>query len=201
MTETYLVFVGGVAVILFLIFRKRRAAAIIKQPRWGVANFLSAEEQSPIDEDISSLASILGTPTRRERDVPACDVLFIYARFRSDGTLENSTRGLRELIRDSGAVIVVVASENTGETYIAAAAKKPYGQANLVMTLKRNGEGFPRFFADLFSRMRAGISMPIAWVQLAPQHARSQGKDRPETMFACEVGQITFGNSEPDHPL
>jgi len=36
---------------------------IITQPRWGVANFLAADEQGLIDGDIASLSSILGTPT------------------------------------------------------------------------------------------------------------------------------------------
>ena len=168
-------------------------AVLINQPRWGVANFLGADDEGLIDGDIASLSPILGTPARREGDVPTCDVLFIYARVRPDGTLEHANRGLRELIRDSGAVVVVVASENPGQAYIAGAATKPYGQANLVMTLNRNGEGFHRFFASLFSKMAAGVSMPVAWVQLAPQHPNAQANDLPGTIFACEAGQVAFG--------
>jgi hypothetical protein len=204
MPQAFFLIACAAAIVLLLVMRIRRARGktlVIEQPRWGLANFLGSEGQHQIQEDTSSMAPILGSPLRADLEVPKCEVLFIYVRVRSDGTLENSSRGLRELIRDSGAVVVVVASENAGEAYIAAGGRKSYGDANLVMTLRRNGEGFSRFFADLFSRMRAGVSMSVAWVELAPQHSGLQPGSLPETIFACEVGQVALGRRLPNKAL
>jgi hypothetical protein len=40
--------------------------------------------------------------------------------------------------------------------------------------------------------MRGGISMPVAWVRLAPQDPVKEHDDLPSTIFACEVGQMVF---------
>jgi len=104
----------------------------------------------------------------------------------------NHPLGLREIIRDSGAAVVVVASPNSGESYNAAAKEKPYGSANLVMTLDRKGDAFGRFFQKLFGEMKRGKSMPIAWVKLAPQGPHSVHTDVPDTIFLCELGQLAF---------
>ena len=185
-----------VGIVVILVRGRRPPVPIVERPRWGIANFLGDSGQHYVDEDIASLAMTLGPPTRRDADVPRCEVLFLYAHLLSNGSVENSTRGLRELIRDSGALVVVVASENTPDAYIAAAAPKAYGSANLVMTLARKGKGFGEFFTGLFTRMRAGVSMPVAWVQLAPQLEALQNPAFPESIFACELGQLAFGPSD-----
>jgi hypothetical protein len=66
---------------------------------------------------------------------PRCDVLFLYAELTAEGDVLGSARGLREIIRDGGAKVVVVASANPSGHYIRAGKQKSYGQANLVMTL------------------------------------------------------------------
>ena len=92
---------------------------------------------------------------------------------------------------------------------------------NLVITFHRNGKDFARFFRSLFQLMWAGKSMPMAWVQLAPQipgppprtlfeklrdllgslfrRSRTQAKltrspdDRgPGSIFLAERGQVGF---------
>ena len=42
------------------------------------------------------------------------------------------------------------------------------------------------------SDMKLGTSMPRAWVKLAPLVPRGTPADCPETIFACELGQLAF---------
>ena len=68
--------------------------------------------------------------------------------------------------------------------------------ANIVITLRRNGEHFGRFFHQLFTFMLAGTSMPTAWVQLAPQVREQQRPDIPATICLMEAGHIVFDPEE-----
>lgn len=76
--------------------------------------------------------------------------------------------------------------------YIAANKREGNGRANLVMTLERKGATFAQFFYDLFSKMFAGTTMPMAWVQLAPQIPGANHENVPSTIFAAEVSHIVF---------
>ncbi len=116
----------------------------------------------------------------------------IYARFERDGRVDGCPDGLRDIIRKSGALLVIVASENDSQSYIAAGMRVGYGQANLVMTLKRKGNDFTTFFAQLFRKMFNGKSMPMAWVELAPQGSGATHTNCPETIFVAEVSHIIF---------
>jgi hypothetical protein len=60
------------------------------------------------------------------------------------------------------------------------------------MTLDRNGAALASFLAKLFRKMNDGSSMPAAWNELAPHDREVSASDAPETIFACERGQITF---------
>lgn len=145
-----------------------------------------------MEEDVSALRPVLGTPKIVARGVPSCNVLFLYARIEAKGTISGWSSGLREVIRDSGAVVVVVACDNSPDNYIAASPRKSYGQSNLVMVLKRNDPHFQRFFVHLFSSMRRGVPMPVAWNELAPQHPGAAHEPGPDAIFACEVGDVVF---------
>ena len=123
---------------------------------------------------------------------PVCDVLLIYARVERDGRIAGYGDGLRDIIRQSGAAIVIVASENDGNSYAAAGKTTGYGQANLVLTLKRKGAAFTQFFTELFSRMLKGKSMLLAWVELAPQIPGATHENCPESIFAAEISHIVF---------
>jgi hypothetical protein len=123
---------------------------------------------------------------------PICDVLLLYAELTAEGAVLGSARGLGEIVRDSGAKVVVVASPNPSEHYIRAGKQKPYGQANLVMTLDRRGDAFGRFFLALFSKVKQEASMPSAWVELNPQVQGREQYDCPSTILACEIGQLAF---------
>src|SRR5262245_26489946 len=63
--------------------------------------------------------------------------------------------------------------------------------ANLIITNNRNGAAFGRFFRSLFQLMHTGVSMPMAWVQLAPQ-GPSQSPDLPGMICLMGAGQVTF---------
>ncbi len=123
---------------------------------------------------------------------PVCDVLLIYARVERDGRIAGYGDGLRDIIRQSGAAIVIVASENDGNSYAAAGKTTGYGQANLVLTLKRKGAAFTQFFTELFARMLKGKSMLLAWVELAPQIPGATHENCPESIFAAEISHIVF---------
>ncbi len=151
----------------------------------GGASVVVAADKAALDPIFSASAEGSGAP-------PICNVLFIYCDIEPSGSIRGSSRGLREIIRDSRAAVVVVASENTGDSYIAAAKRQGYGQANLVMAIDRRGDVFAKFFQRLFTEMKQGESMPVAWVKLAPQAPQADHADCPVTIFACEVGQLAF---------
>ncbi|HEU0076233.1 MAG TPA: hypothetical protein VFQ76_01215 [Longimicrobiaceae bacterium] len=166
-------------------------ATVIRAPSLGILNLLGETARPLVAEDREALGSSFRPAGESEGEVPRCDVLLLYCAIADDGRIAGSERGLRELIRDSGAQVVVVGSPNEPEAYFAAAGQKGYGQANLVMTLDRKGGAFPGFFGRLFASMFEGVSMPVAWARLAPQHADAHA-DAPETIFACERGQVAF---------
>jgi hypothetical protein len=126
---------------------------------------------------------------------PRCDVLFIYCDITAVGAVAGSELGLREIIRDSGATVVVVASDNSGDHYAASGRQRaPYGTANLAMKIDRRGPAFPVFYRSLFEYMSQGVSMPMAWVKIAPQ---APGRDHPacpSAICSLERGHVTFGS-------
>jgi hypothetical protein len=165
---------------------------IVTSPRIGFFNLLGLPGQSLVEEDKQALQPFFSSVEESSDGPPVCDVLMIYARVEGDGRVAGSANGLREIIRKSKAVIVIVASENEAKNYIAAAKSTGYGRANLVMTLDRKGAAFGKFFAGLFEKMRQGTSMPQAWVELAPQVPGARHENCPESIFAAEIGQIAF---------
>ena len=124
---------------------------------------------------------------------PFCDVLFLYCDIESDGRVANFPGTLRDLIQTLRAPLVAVASENSSDAYISTTKGQEHGRANLVMTLSRKGAAFPTLFAQLFTDMKRGVSMPVAWVKLAPQGPVKEHETMPSTIFACEAGQMVFG--------
>jgi hypothetical protein len=175
---------------MFKIFRR---TPLIESPtigfydltRDGSAKIIAADKAALVQFFISSVESTDAPPT--------CDVLFVYCYFEPSGRIRGSSRSLREMIRDSGAAVVVIATENSGNYYMAAAKEKEnYGQANLVMVLCRKGDIFAKFFQRLFGEMKRGVSMPVAWDKLAPQIPGAKHADCPDAIFACEKGQLAF---------
>jgi hypothetical protein len=181
--------VAGVAVVALT---KRRNTLAIHSPRLGILNLKGDAAERLIAEDMGALTPVLGTPVRGTASSPFCNVLFIHCDIAPDGRVTNFSGTLRDLIQTLCAPLVVVASENSGDAYVLSTKGQKHGRANLVMTLSRQGGAFPEFFARLFTDMKRGVSMPVAWVKLAPQGPVKEHEKLPSTIFACEAGQLVF---------
>jgi hypothetical protein len=183
----------GVLIGVLLRQRRRSKVATIVAPRFATLNLKGAEGEALVQVDIQALEPVLGVAEQSNFVPPKCDVLFLYSDISPDGRIESSRMSLGDLVKASGAIILVVASDNPGPAYVAGNKTGPYGRVNLVMTVARRGDVFPRFFVRLFQDMMRGTSMPLAWVKLAPQGPKSESADLPSTIFACMAGQVTFG--------
>jgi hypothetical protein len=153
---------------------------------------LGSQAQNLIEADKEAMASLFSSVSQSDSTPPVCDVLMMYVRISEDGRVEGSLDEFRSIIFNARSPIVIVASENPANNYIAAGRRGGGGRANLVMTLDRKGDLFPRFFFRLFSKMFAGQSMPMAWVELAPQIPGAIQESCPSTIFAAEVSHIVF---------
>ena len=171
---------------------RRRRTLVIRAPRLGVLNLKGDAAEQLIAADVQALQPVLGNAVRGSASSPFCDVLFIYCDIGSDGRIANFSGTLRDLVRTLRAPLVVVASENSGEAYISTLKGQKDARANLVMALSRKGPAFPTFIARLFAEMKRGVSMPVAWMRLAPQGPVKEHDDLPSTIFACEAGQMVF---------
>jgi hypothetical protein len=171
---------------------------VIATPSLGLLNLLGAKADKLLKQDQAELGPLFpGGVQVSTRQVPKCNVLFLYCDIDASSRLAGSSYSLRESIKAAGAHVAVVASEISEDILIGRGFAQAMGgrsdwPANIVITLNRNGDSFDRFFNNLFSRMRAGVSMPMAWVELAPQ-GPVQPKDIPGTIALMEAGHIVFG--------
>jgi hypothetical protein len=165
---------------------------VIISPTIGFLNLLGSSADSLLNDDKAALQHLFTSVKESRDEVPSCDVLVLYLKISGDGKVVGHEDSLGGLIRDSQASIVVVASANGAPAYIAAAKTKGATCANLVMTLDRKGPCLARFLAELFQRMFAGKTMPLAWVELAPQARGAKHADCPETIFAAGISHIVF---------
>ena len=166
---------------------------IITSPKLGILNLLGKSGDALVAEDKNGLSSLFSASVESHGEPPLCDVLLLYCEIQDNGSLVGTSDSLREIIYKSRAPIVIVASANSSAAYIASG--KPTGKesANLVMVLDRKGASFDKFFGKLFGLMYQGKSMPVAWVELAPQMATPDSQaDNPDTIFSCEAGHILF---------
>jgi hypothetical protein len=173
---------------------------VISEPKIVFLNLAGARYATIAAEDQAAFGGLFdGHAEAANASVPTCDVLFLYADIEPSGKIVGQPWLVREAIRDSGAKIAVIASPvpkeiMSGQQWAiqkSAFARESYPAVDLVITLDRNGENFARFFKSIFQMMRTGQSMPMAWVQLAPQ-GPVQPKDIPGTVFLMEAGQVWF---------
>jgi hypothetical protein len=181
------------SLVMFLVWFVRRAVGTkIQSPTLGILNLKGADAEASVSEDREALSSMFSATTESVDAPPACDVLLLYCDIEPGGRIVGARLGLRELIRDAGARVVVVASENAAEGCFCSAKKTGYGYANLVFTLDRKGPVFSTFFRRLFMEMKKGKSMLRAWVKLAPQIPGQVHPDCPDAVFLAEAGQLAF---------
>jgi hypothetical protein len=168
-------------------------ARVIDRPTIAFLDLSDGMCESIIAEDKAQIGAFFqnNAPCTTQQ-VPACDVLFLYCALDSKGRVAKARSSLRDLIAKSGASIAVVASEVPADVLKNPRFQKSVGRAghppvNLVITGNRNGAAFPRFFGELFQSMRDGLSMPMAWVKLAPQMPH-QPQNLPVTICLMEAG-------------
>jgi hypothetical protein len=160
---------------------------LLRSPKLGILNFKGGSALQIQAADRSAVERFFSSTVESTSVVPSCDVLFIYCDFDADGNVVGTTLQFREIVRDSCAAVAVVASENPGENIFKAGKPTGYGQANLVFTLNRKGQGFEIFYQRLFEQMANGTSMPVAWNKLAPQIPGMEHPDGPHCLLICEV--------------
>lgn len=165
----------------------------IEDPRIGFLNLLGEKGAELLAADKAELSPLFVSKEVSSRETPKCEVLLLYCTVGMTGQVPGSRLPLRELIREAGALVAVVASENPPDSYIKGVGK-PDGRwsANIVMCVNRRGDTFARFFHDLFAAMFEGTPMPLAWANLAPQIPGEEHPDTPESIMVAEAGQLVF---------
>jgi hypothetical protein len=122
------------------------------------------------------------------------DIVHLFTLVGPDGTIAGSATTGTELIEKCTiweTKLLIIASENNPDGYIK--DFKTNGQLiNLVLTIDRRGEKFRTFVGDLLREMRGGMSMPLAWVKVAPQIPGQDHPDAPSTIFFAGLGQTRF---------
>ena len=113
-----------------------------------------------------------------------CDVSPVGNIVDASGT-QISGSSLIQKCCDAGVKLLWIASENRPDAYIRG-FKSQKQQLNLVMTISRQGPKFPVFLEQLLSKMKAGETMPAAWVAIVPQNPNDpRQKGAPECIFAA----------------
>jgi hypothetical protein len=174
---------------------------VISNPSLALLNLLGERGARLAEEDRSSLSDVFRNNLQiAERSLPRCNVLFIYCDIEPSGWIANLSLFFRDVVKAAGAHIAVIASELHPDLlynpeFSKSLSAKHDWPANTVMTLNRNGPHFGTFFSQLFSLMNTGVSMPMAWVELAPQGPH-QPQNIPGTICLMEAGHIAFGPSK-----
>jgi hypothetical protein len=170
---------------------------VIRNPSLGLLNLMGEAGSAMLKQDHDDFANQFSTSINVGTDqVLKCNVLFVYCLLEPSGRIAGQQFSLRDVIKATGAHIVVVASENPPDVL----TSSEFGQflnskgnwpANIIITVNRNGDTFGEFFKKLFTQMHAGITMPLAWVKLAPQGPGGHA-DCPGTIALLEAGHVTF---------
>jgi hypothetical protein len=168
---------------------------VIRAPRIGFLNLVGSSADEIVKADRKALGPLFSSVEEANDKAPVCDVLMVYAKVKADGQLEGRFSELGDVIAASRAAIVILASDNSGDAYIAASKRKGLTPmpVNLIMTLHRKDDKFASFFSKLFERMYKGQSMLMAWVELAPQDPRApEQNDGPAVILVAGITHIIF---------
>jgi hypothetical protein len=168
----------------------------INDPTIGFLNLCGEAGARLLEADKLALAPLFGQSKFSDGlPPPQCDVLFIYCSLSPQPDASEAFTSPRNLIKSARAYVAVFASENDSTAYINRMGKRTDWGANIVMVLSRNGDKFAEFFQRLFTAMFGGQSMPMAWVQLAPQGPGLKHDENPSAIFAAEAGHVTFSRT------
>lgn len=174
-------------------FMRRSKIQLIESPTLGLYNLSGNDFAAMLDADKKSLGQFFSSVIESTDLVPVCKVLFLYCQVEPNGNIRGSNRSLLKIIQDSGSLIVVFASENLKDNYMATLRNHKYGLANLAMTFNRRGDAFPTFYQQLFTDMKQGTWMIDAWHKLAPPNMEHiEHPDCPEAILVTKVHKIAF---------
>ncbi|HWR15952.1 MAG TPA: hypothetical protein VN577_14080 [Terriglobales bacterium] len=127
-----------------------------------------------------------------------CDILHLFCDVSSLGTIVdaqgNSVSGneLVERCLAANVKLLWIASENPANAYIQGfnLNNKPL---NFVATLERRGQYFALFVENIVQRLKQGKTLPLAWVDLAPQTPQDPRHEQlPSCMFVAGRGSAIF---------
>lgn len=172
------------AFILTRIFRTRPTpkGIAIRNPVLGAMNLEGLSVEDTVEKDLEILGPYFADVRRSDDVPPRCDVLLLYGEINSSGALQNSPKPADEIVREAGASIVIIAINNPAENY-SALPKGPLGSVILIMTIDRRQWRFASCLAKIFEQMKnEGITLPHAWINIAPQHAGAVHEDLPALM-------------------
>jgi hypothetical protein len=174
---------------------------IIAEPSLGMLNLLGDRAAALVAQDQAELRPIFHDRIEAATSgAPRCDVLFLYCDLDGQVRVLPELIPLRDLVRQAGARVVVLASE-LPKSILNPQFSKVIGPAsdwpaNVAFTLDRKGDAFSRFFRELFSLMLAGTNMLNAWVELVPQ-VPNQPNDGPVMIMVPEIGHLAFALKRP----
>ena len=113
------------------------------------------------------------------------DVVHLLWKTDLDGTFLGSNiqgTGLIEQCCDANVKLLWIASDNDPQAYLKGFIARGK-RLNLVMTISRNGEVFPKFLDRLLSKISSGITLPVSWNELCPQTPGLNHPDAPACIF------------------
>ena len=112
----------------------------------GIHDLSGGAADALMAADRAALAPLFRRVSESSDAPPRSTLLLVYCTIGADGGIVNSPRTLREIIRDAGAPVVIVASPNPRRSYGLAVKRQPrLARANLVLTLDRRGTAFDVF--------------------------------------------------------
>lgn len=204
-----LVAIGVVVLVIGLLGRKKVATSgeVVQSTRILVCD-LNDKSQGNLDGDMKIYSSLYRSVNvariGKTDDLlnaingNGYDIVHLFCEIDKDGNLigENDSRlkgGLLLEACSKANVKLLVIANNNPSSYIKAftGANTPQSlRLNLVMTLDRKGDNFPTFLESLLQRMSKGMTMPMAWVELAPQIPGKPQANMPDTMFSAGRGEV-----------
>jgi hypothetical protein len=170
---------------------------VIAAPSIGFLNLGGPSFAAIAARDQDEIGSLFGEKVQGATSPTLeCDVLFLYCAFEPSGSIVGQTLSVRDIVGNSGARVAVLASEYPFDMMSNPGFRKNVERSihppvNLVVVGNRNGDNFARFFKALFQDMWSGVSMPFAWIKLAP-HGPPYAPDIPACNVYLEITHVVF---------
>jgi hypothetical protein len=168
------------------------APFVITDPVAGFLNLNGARSADLLREDADALGRYFIRTIEAVDETPRCDVLFVYCDVDPDGAILGDPAWLQRTIGEARAYIAIVATENDPEGYFNMQLEFDAWHANVVYTSERKDPAFANFYLRLFDMMERGVSMLMAWVEIAPQIPDLIDPTVPSQLMSAQAGHLTF---------